>query len=73
MQLEKTTISPHFVVLSPGEKSVCVNQTVVQDSVIEGDEKAVLVVSTNNPNNAQNGAPRQLAQLEVVIRDETGM
>ena len=70
---EDFTISPHFVVLRPGEKSVCVNQTVVKDSVIEGDEKAVLVVSTNNPSIALNGAPRQLAQIEVVIRDETGV
>ena len=70
---EDFTISPHFVVLRPGEKSVCVNQTAVQDSVIEGDEKAALVVSTNNPSIALNGAPRQLAQIEVVIRDETGM
>ena len=52
---------------------MCVTQTVVQDSVIEGDAKAVLVVSTNNPSIALNGAPRKLAQIEVVITDETGM
>ena len=67
---EDFTISPHFVVLRPGEKRMCVNQTVVKDSVIEGDEKAFLLVSTNI---ALSGAPRRLAQIEVVIRDETGM
>ena len=70
---EDFTISPHFVVLRPGEKSVCVNQTVVKDSVIEGHEKAFLLVSTNNPSIALNEVPRQLAQIEVLITDETGM
>ena len=54
---------------------VCVNRTLIQDKLVEGNERVSLVISTNTTGITLHGADGEGSepQIHIVILDNTGI
>ena len=64
-----------FVTLDAGENMVCVNQTIIQDKLVEGNERVSLVFSTYTTGITLHGAGGEGSepQIDIFILDNTGI